>query len=395
MKKHYFFFLFFFLSLHSSAQQFSLDHTLCVGGVGGNGIDGLVDILYDDRDKSFVFTGLDYYNCGTGDIPPCPPVSGQRDLLVGKVDSNGNIAWIRLYASTYDDGGNTITKTNTGYVVLGEAGKGNGDASNVLHDADAWLLNLDFQGNLRWSKGYGSASGEEPAPGLKQTSDGGYVIAGYSNGSGGDIPFQYVSSPFAYDGFVIKTDSLGNVQWSKTMGGTEDDQFINVFEINKEYYITGWGGSHDHECNDQSWHPSNVNTSWDFFLIKLDSTGNYLWNRTYGGSRGENMGDAIFDDRDSTIVMIGYTSSRDYMLTSPGPTNMGPDACVIKVKLDGSLQWAKVYGDTLLSDGYQAHIRTVPQDKGYAISYQVMAFTGTPQLPPYHIMDHMIFGFPL
>ncbi len=348
------------------AQQLSLKNTKLLGGKGH---ESMYDMLYDTRDKSIVFTGYTWDSCGTGDLPPCPPVTGHRDLFIGKVDSGGQLLWIRQYASKWDDVGTKLLITDSGYLVLGIAGFHDGDAANNSYDFDGWVLKLNFQGNVVWKKGYGSPNGSDEIFGGTRTYDGGYIFTGNSNGSGGDIPFQYVISPAAIDGFVIKTDSIGNVRWSRTLGGTKDDGFINVFEVNKEYYLTAWSISHDHECNDQSWYPSGLNTGADYYLIKLDSAGNYLWNRSYGGTGGERLEDAIFDERDSTFLMIGSTTSNDYMVQRQVTTGYN-DVWLIKVDLSGNLKWAKVHGDsTIAAWSFGATIRPVDLDKGYVITY--------------------------
>ncbi len=83
---------------------------------------------------------------------------------------------------------------------------------------DIWLLRLDDSGNLLWEKTYGSSQADV-AISIANTPDGGLILLGATNGSDGDVPFHY-GDIFALDWLVIKTDSLGNVQWSKDIGGT-------------------------------------------------------------------------------------------------------------------------------------------------------------------------------
>ena len=360
-----------------TAQQLQL-HTNYTRLIGGLGHERINDLLFDVRDNSLVFTGWATDSCGTGDLPPCPPVTGRRDLMVGKMDSSRTLVWLRQYGGSNDEAGAKIIATSdNGYAVAGGTSSTDGDISST-HGGDVWLVKLDSLGNIQWEKCYGSSNGEEYAYDVAQTGDGGFIIAAVSSGSGDDVPFQYVQSAFSIDWFIIKTDSLGNIQWTKTLGGTRDEQGASIFEIGGNYYMAGYSTSHDHDCNDTSWHPW-VYTSGDYFLIKLDSAGNFLWNKSYGGSLDDQMWEALFDDRDSSIVMVGHTISTDYMVP-PSPLTAGTgDILAMKIALDGTLVWSKVYGDN--SSEWMSHIRKSPLGSGYIISCQ--ADLNMP-IPPYY-----------
>jgi hypothetical protein len=108
--------------------------------------------------------------------------------------------------------------------------------------------------------------------------------------------------------------------------------------------------STDYDCSDTTWHPGAY-TADDFHLIKLGSSGNVLWDKSYGGSNYDIMSSAIFDARDGTIVLIGYTYSNDRMVTGfSGDTDMW----VVKLNKNGSLVWEKTIGGAGEENGQSA-----------------------------------------
>ncbi len=356
------------------AQQLKLTYTRYVGG---NDDDGAMDAIFNPIDKSIVFVGITGDSCGTGDIPPCPPVYGQGDLVFGKIDSNRNVVWMKQFGGTHYEVGKSVKMTrDSGYIVLANASSVNGDVVGLHGSSDAWLLKFDKAGSLQWKNCYGSGF-QEVAFNCIQTGDGGYLLITTSNGSGGDVPFQYINSQFTTDWLLLKTDSLGNKQWSKTLGGTGGEGAASVLQVGNRYYVAGSSTSDDHYCTDDSWHPG-VNTGEDFFLICLDSNGDYLWNRSFGGSLPDQFDEALFDERDSSIVMVGHTYSRNFMVpTSPGPRQ---DVLVVKANLSGSLVWCKVYGDSSTNE-WRTYIRRSPIANGYLVTTRV---DNVPALLPYY-----------
>ena len=112
--------------------------------------------------------------------------------------------------------------------------------------------------------------------------------------------------------------------------------------MDNSYYIVSGSNSTDHDCTDTAWHVG-VNTSYDYSILKLDDTGKVLWDSSYGGSGSDGAYNALFDVRDSTIVMNGYTSSSDYMVTG---YHGGGDMWVVKIKKDGTMVWQKALGSS-------------------------------------------------
>ena len=161
--------------------------------------------------------------------------------------------WSQTYGGTSDDYSNILIQTSDGGYAL--AGYTN---SYGAGGSDAWIVKTDSSGNMQWSKTYGGTS-NDVALCIIQTSDGGYALAGYTNsyGAGGS------------DAWIVKTDSSGNMQWSKTYGGTSND-----------------GASCIIQTSDGGYALAGTTSDSDAWLIRINAAGNLLWNKTYAGNYG-------------------------------------------------------------------------------------------------------------
>jgi uncharacterized delta-60 repeat protein len=204
--------------------------------------------------------------------------AGENDVFVIKLDSSGNLSWAKTIGGKWGDSGNSIHQTSDGgYIITGST------FSLGAGENDVFVIKLDSSGNLSWAKTIGGASYDWSSS-IHQTSDGGYVITGYTNSFGaGD-----------WDVFVIKLDSSGNLSWAKTMGGTNYDVGYSIHQTSDGgYIITGYTNSFGAEYN-------------DVFVIKLDSSGNLSWAKTI--VRGSpDYGYSIHQTSDGGYIITGST----------------------------------------------------------------------------------------
>jgi hypothetical protein len=172
--------------------------------------------------------------------------AGGFDIFLIKTDANGNIIWAKTYGGTDWDVARSVQQTSDGgYIVAGWT------RSFGTGYYDIFLIKTDANGNIIWAKAYGGTN-NDTAYSVQQTSDGGYIVAGRTGsfGAGG------------LDIFLIKTDANGNIQWAKTYGGTDWDEAFSVQQTSDGGYIV-------------------AGTTWSFgaggpdiFLIKTDANGN-------------------------------------------------------------------------------------------------------------------------
>jgi len=321
-------------SQNAQAQKVNIGKVLFLGGDNCHAI--CHDILEDNGD--IVYIGES--NCNAkGDIPSTS--YGGFNIVIGKLDSNFNKKWIKIFGGNKDDNGMSICKAlGSGYCTVSTAESSDGDISTFYGTTDLFVMRLNDDGDIIWKKTYGGPY-SEMALSIVPTSDSGYAILGVSTGAGDDIPSHYTSSQFLMDWVLIKIDKDGNKEWVKVLGGNGDEYKQGKLLYYKEsFYLVGGSNSTDFECNDNGWHGSK-NTSYNYYILKLDSAGTLLWSKSFGGSSSEVPDDAILDESDGSIVVVGQSSSNDYFVSN----NYGSDdVWLVKVDTNGNYIWGKVYG---------------------------------------------------
>ncbi len=306
--------------------------------------------------------------------------AGGRDVWLIKVDISGNMEWNQTYGGEKGDRVYSLILTNDGgYAMVGRS------------ENDAWLIKTDSGGNMQWNQTYGDSIKGSPLS-VVQTLDGGYAIAGeiwisggrddrnllliktdgegnmqwnktYA-GSGHETPFSLIETSdtgFAIAGrtvsfdvsstncWLVKVDSLGNMEWNQTYGGEEPDHIESIVQTSDggfalgattESFASGWT-----EC----------------WLIKTDNFGNMQWNKTYGGAEADWIHSLIITS-DGGFAFVGETSSfgagsRDFWL--------------VKTDSDGNIEWSRTYGGEDLDFG-ESLVQTL--DGGFVLAGNTKSF---------------------
>jgi hypothetical protein len=182
---------------------------------------------------------------------------------------------------------------------------------------------------LTWEKNYGG-SANDFLNSVIHTHDGGYLLVGHSGSSDFDCDTSYGSHDF----FVIKTDSVGQVVWKKNFGGSDWDAAYSVVQTNShDFILAGRTLSTDYDI-------SFSHGNWDIWAIKIDSIGNLIWEKTYGGSAFEGVWD-IAEVTPNSFLLAGYSSSQNDDL---GAGFGQIDAVVLKIDSLGNLIWLTQFG---------------------------------------------------
>jgi hypothetical protein len=215
-------------------------------------------------------------------------------------------AWSKTSDGSGDQRPYSVQQTSDGgYIVTGYT------TSHVGGYFDVWLIKADSSGNMAWNKTFGGPNDDMGAS-VQQTSDGGYIIAGLTSSYGAG----------SSDVWLMKTDSSGNETWDKTFGGSGVDQGISVQQTSDDgYVIAGLTSSYGAGDN-------------DVWLIKTDSSGNETWNKTFGGS-DDDVAWSVQQTSDGGYIIAGQTESYgagDY------------DGWLIKADSSGNEAWNKTFG---------------------------------------------------
>jgi TolB-like protein len=212
-----------------------------------------------------------------------------------KTDANGNIQWAKTYGGTGWDEAYSVQQTSDGgYIVAGET------YSFGAGYRDIFLIKTDANGNIQWAKTYGGTD-DDWAYSVQQTSDGGYIVAGWTESFGAD----------STDVFLIKTDANGNIIWAKTYGGTLRDVASSVQQTSDGgYIVAGYTRSFGAVFN-------------DLFLIKTDANGNI-------GSCSivRNVSPTVTTHSPTVITLTPYVEAVSPTVNSVSPTVTSPTLTV-------------------------------------------------------------------
>lgn len=228
--------------------------------------------------------------------------------------SNGQVIKFRkvIGSSEYDYGMSAKQTADKGYILGGSTSSfGNGNS-------DMYAVKTDSMGIPKLHNTFGGINIDRGSC-IRQTSDNGYIIAGYTNsfGAGG------------YDVYLVKTDSALQTQWTKTYGGNDWD-FGNCVEQTTDGGYIICGGTYSFGEGDE-----------DYYLIKTNSTGDTLWTRTFGGAK-EDFAKSVVQTTDGGYILTGTTKSLGDSLG---------DFYTIKTNSLGDTTWTNKYGGSLLDYG--------------------------------------------
>jgi hypothetical protein len=319
------------------------------------------------------------------------------------------IQWQKsLGGSGYEYGYDIKQTADGGYIMVGTTVSDDGDVSFLHGETDAWVVKLDASGALEWEKTLGG-SGYDLMSSIEQTADGGYILAGFTNSTDGDIT---TANKGIYDLWVLKLNALGTIQWQNTYGGSLVDQAQCISQTNDGgYIITGMSSSNNGDVTGNH----GADDSW---ILKINGSGTIEWQRTFGGG-GNEYGYKIRQTTDGGYIFVGINSENGYdysiakfnsvgasqwsMLmggsgfdwatdiqqSSDGgyivsgdtdSTNMdvvgnhgATDAWIVKLNADGGVEWKKTYGG---SSSDRANSIQQTNDGGYILGGYTSSYDG-------------------
>jgi hypothetical protein len=297
---------------------------------GGSDIDQALSIE-QTADKGFIIAGLS--NSDDVDIAGHHGTTDFSDYWIVKLDSNANLEWQRSLGGDSDDVANSIKQTmDGGYIVAGYSNSINGDVSGNHGGYDYWIVKLDDNGKIIWRKSYGGTR-DDKAYSIIQTEDSGFVVVGLAFSHDGDISLHISDTVTTSDYWVLKLDKSGNLLWEKSFG---DYGYQHAFSVrqttDRGFIIAG-------------------HSEWDYWVIKISNLGDLRWNKLYGGQGA----DVAFDldlTSDGGYIVAGYAYSKDGDVINSHGGDGKSDSWVIKIDSVGKLLWQKSLGGSDNDAGY-------------------------------------------
>lgn len=261
--------------------------------------------------------GYDVVATSDGGFLVCGSSTTYGGSWVLKVDGTGKRIWDRIIVSGGGSAEQVLEATDGNYLVAGwQFG---------VPQSWGWVEKIDPQGNKIWrSNGYLG-----PAYGITLVPGGGYLVTGYeydSWSSSGQAP---------HNGYAARLDENGNILWSKEFGGSSSERLTTaVAHSDGSFTVAGLGSSTNADL-------TGNHGSADFWLLKLDASGNKLWHKCLGGSQSD-FAASLIGVADG-FILAGNTRSNDGDVSG---NNGDIDAWICKVDAGGNLLWQKSMGGT-------------------------------------------------
>ena len=325
--------------------------------LGGTNSD-VAKSIQQTNDGGYIVAGYSMSNDGDVTSHHYNSAYDNSDYWVVKLDSVGNIQWQKSLGGTEDDRASSIQQTNDGgYIVAGSSYSNDGDVTGhhgTISYSDCWVVKLDTSGNIQWQKSLGGTE-DDNASSIQQTNDGGYIVVCSSNSNGGDVTGNHGSRDY----WVVKLDTVGNIKWQKSIGGTNGDYAYSIQQTNDGgYIVTGITGSND---GDVSGHHYSAYGNWDYWVVKLDTVGNIKWQKCLGGSDND-YAYSVKQTNDGGYIIAGSGSTNDGDITG---NHGSSDYWIVKLDTAGNIQWQKSLGG---SENDEAYSIQQTLDGGYIIA---------------------------
>ena len=360
---HLFIFFFLLITKHSFAQAPAIQWQ---NTIGGSFTDYLYS-LYQTTDGGFILGGYSYSSI-SGDKTEANIGGVWADYWVVKLNSSGAIEWQNTIGGSGEDYLYSIQQTTDGgYILGGESWSGiSGDKTEASWgSSDYWVVKLNSSGAIEWQNTIGGSS-TDYLYSLQQTSDGGYILGGWSqSGLTGD---KTEASMGGSDYWVVKLNSSGAIEWQNTLGGGGEDKLYSLQQTTDGGYLLG-GHSYSGISGDKTEVPLGGS---DYWVVKLNSSGAIEWQNAIGGS-SEDFLLSFQQTTDGGYILGGYSSSGISGVKNEALLG-GYDYWVVKLNSSGVIEWQNTIGGS--SDDYLLSLQQTTDD-GYILGgYSISGISG-------------------
>ena len=269
--------------------------------------------------------------------------------------------WDKRFGGTLDDGMWSCIPTSDGGCLMG-GGSNSGIGGDKTQDnwdstyntSDCWVVKIDSLGTKEWDKRFGGNNDDlVEHSSLLQTKDGGYLLGGISQSDTGGDKTQANWAVGWYNYWVVKIDSAGNKMWDRVYGGTGEDDLEEITATTDGCFLLG-GYSASDVSGDKT-QPS-VSGAYDYWVVKIDSAGNKLWDKVYGGDGGDQLYSLSLTQDHGFLLAGNSNSPASGDKTENNSFQNTYQTWLVKTDSAGNKQWDKtvfVNGGTTLGNAFQ------------------------------------------
>jgi hypothetical protein len=324
---------------------------------GGSNHDWGYDIQSTSEGGSII-AGITYSN--DGDVSSN---HGQTDIWIVKLSAAGDIEWQRTYGGSEHEAMPSVLQTSdSGYIVAGSSMSSDGDVSLNHGGFDYWVMKLDVSGNMVWQRSYGGSK-SDMAYSIASCGKEGYMIAGASYSSDGDVTGHHGSAkpndPRS-DYWVIKIDKSGNLLWQRSLGSHEDDIPCGIIRTQDgNYIVAGEGGVANGDITE------NLGFS-DCWLVKISGSGDVIWQRSAGTDHGDKP-NSIYETVDGHLLLTGIKTGYEYDWDNDAWGETTRDCFVTKLTTNGDSVWYETAGGPAYDKGTSVVERGKGADSKYIV----------------------------
>ena len=317
-------------------------------------------------DSGLIAAGISFSN--EGDVSGHHGTQYFTDLWVAKLDAIGNLIWQRSLGGLEDDGAHSVLQTSEGgYLVAGFSQSNSGDVTGHIGEIgynDCWVVKLSADGTMEWQRSLGGTSTDYVHT-ILETPDGGYIFIGDSYSNDYDVSGNHGKS----DIWVVKLDSTGDIEWQNSYGGSENEYASSIAQtVDGGYIFSAFAYSNN---GDIDLHYGSY-MSADTWIVKLNAIGEIEWQKIYGGTYSEYTED-IIQTADGGYIFIADAQSEDYDLDMHHGDTFYPDLWVVKITNSGEIEWQKIIGGDSYDRGFTIKQTT---DLHYIISGETSSVDG-------------------
>ena len=267
-----------------------------------------------------------------------------------------NIEWKKSLGGTNNDFARSIQQTSdNGYIIAGSSKSTNGDVSGNHGEQDYWIVKLNTDGDIEWEKSLGG-SDNDWATAIQQTSDKGYIVAGYTFSLDGEVSGKHGDNNTYSDYWIVKLNTDGDIEWEKCLGGSDHDQAFSVQQTSDgNYIVAGWTNSNDGDV-------VGNHAAIDYWIVKLNTSGDIEWKKCFGGEYSEKAY-SIQQTTDKGYIIAGSTRSTTGDISENNHESFVN--WIVKLNTDGDIEWEKCLGGSNDENAYSIQQTT---DGGYIVA---------------------------